>query len=294
MSWLIVGTVPREDFPLADGPCEFDGGRLRVDGHYVDVARGTPALLATACLAMRELGIPAPEALLAGDTGKGHGSRQAYARLLERLPGRDLRGLTFHYLQPDVEWHNKVYWALDELTPRPLLVADAGFMYVAKMSGYAAGYDLFTPDAGELAFLADEKAPHPFYTRGFLLQEEDRAPELIERAYAAENAARRLLVKGRTDHIVAEGRIVATVSEPCVPNMEPIGGTGDTVTGLVTALLAAGLPIERACAVAAKANRLLGSLANPTPAFSVADLLPYLPKALGMALKDSQSGSRLS
>lgn len=287
MSWLIVGTVPREEFPLVDGPCEYENGRLRVAGHDISVARGTPALLATACQAMREFGLAMPEALLAGDTGKGHGSRRAYARLVESLPGRDLPGLTFHYLQPDVEWHNKIYWALDERSPRPLLVADAGFMYVAKMSGYAAGYDLFTPDAGEMAFLADEKAPHPFYTRGFLLQEEERVPELIERAHAAENAARHLLVKGRTDHVVEGGGIVATVDEPCVPNMEPIGGTGDTVTGLVTALLAAGLPITRACAVAAKANRLLGSLAKPTPAHAVADLLPFLPQALATALENS-------
>jgi len=35
------------------------------------------------------------------------------------------------------------------------------------MSGNAQSFDLFTPDAGELAFLADEEAPHPFYTRGF-------------------------------------------------------------------------------------------------------------------------------
>jgi len=45
------------------------------------------------------------------------------------------------------------------------LIADAGFMYAAKMSGQASKYDLFTPDVGELAFLADEEAPHLFYTR---------------------------------------------------------------------------------------------------------------------------------
>ncbi len=283
MSWLIVGTVPREDFPLVDGPCVYENGSLRVDGREIAVARGTPALLATACLAARELGLVAPMALLAGDTGRGQGSRQVYARLVESAVGRGLRGVTFHYLQPDVEWHNKVLWKLEELAPRPLLVADAGFMYVAKMSGFAASYDLFTPDAGEMAFLADEKAPHPFYTRGFLLQEEERVPELVERAYAAENAARYLLVKGGIDHIVAAGEIVATVSLPSVPAMEPIGGTGDTVTGLVTALLAAGLPVIEACRAAAKANRLLGLLARPTPAFSVADLLPHLPQALAAA-----------
>ncbi len=285
MSWLIVGTVPREEFPLAFGPCVYDGKGLQVDGHSIPVARGTPALLATACIASRVLGIEAPLALLAGDTGRGQGSRQVYAKLVESIPEMDIKGVTFHYLQPDVEWHNKILWKLEERTPRPLLVADAGFMYVAKMSGFASSYDLFTPDAGEMAFLADEKAPHPFYTRGFLLQEEERIPELVERAYAAENAARHLLIKGCVDHVVEGGRLLAVVSEPSVPAMEPIGGTGDTVTGLVSALLSADYSIAKACAIAAKANRLLGSLASPTPAFSIADLMPYLPQALAASLE---------
>lgn len=97
-----------------------------------------------------------------------------------------------------------------------MLVADAGFMYVAKMSGYADAYDLFTPDAGELAFLADEKAPHPFYTRGFLLASEDDVPELAARAYRHGNAARFLLVKGKTDHLIRGGN-----SSGGSPNRKP-------------------------------------------------------------------------
>ncbi|MFO7596415.1 MAG: NAD(P)H-hydrate dehydratase [Desulfocurvibacter africanus] len=285
MSWLIVGTIPREEFPLVHGPCDYDGRSLQVDGHDIPIARGTPALLATACIASRILGIAAPLALLAGDTGRGQGSRQVYAKLVESIPEMDLQGVTFHYLQPDVEWHNKVFWKLEERNPRPLLVADAGFMYVAKMSGFATSYDLFTPDAGEMAFLADEKAPHPFYTRGFLLQEEERIPELIERAYAAENAAKHLLVKGCIDYVVAAGQLVTAISEPSIPAMEPIGGTGDTVTGLVTALLSADYSIPQACTIAAKTNRQLGLLAAPTPAFSVAKLMPFLAQALAISLE---------
>ncbi|MFO7970579.1 MAG: sugar kinase, partial [Desulfobacterales bacterium] len=63
------------------------------------------------------------------------------------------------------------------MDPRPTLIADAGFMYAAKMSGLSEAYELFTPDAGELAFLADEEAPHPFYTRGFILHEENLIPD---------------------------------------------------------------------------------------------------------------------
>ena len=57
---------------------------------------------------------------------------------------------------------NRVLFAVEEMAKRPVLIADAGFMYAAKMSGQSSKYDLFTPDVGELAFLADEEAPHPF------------------------------------------------------------------------------------------------------------------------------------
>ena len=60
----------------------------------------------------------------------------------------------------------------------------------------------------------------------------------------------------------------------------------DTLTGLVTALLASGLSVPTACRVAALANRHVGSLASPTPAWGVADLLPFLPRALERALAE--------
>jgi NAD(P)H-hydrate repair Nnr-like enzyme with NAD(P)H-hydrate dehydratase domain len=71
--------------------------------------------------------------------------------------------------------------------------------------------------------------------------------------------------------------------------MEPIGGTGDTLTGLVTALLASGVDMTKACRTAALANRYLGVLANPTPAFGVAELLPFLPEALDLAMRDAET-----
>ena len=195
-----------------------------------------------------------------------------------------MRGITFHYLFPDLDGHNRVLMALEETDPKPVLVADAGFMYVAKMSGYAYAYDLFTPDAGELAFLADEKAPHPFYTRGFLLAADEDIPSLVERAYQHGNAARFLLIKGKVDLLVEGGRFLGDVSEPQVAALEPIGGTGDLVTGLVTGLLAGGMEMSQACLTAARASRITGLLANPTPATQIAELLPFLPEALRCAL----------
>ncbi|MFP4084072.1 MAG: sugar kinase [Desulfonatronovibrio sp.] len=280
MSWLIVGTVPDDDFPLVYGQARVKNDLLQVEGHQIKIARGTPALAATTCLAAEALSIDGPQVLLAGDAGRGSGSRKLYARLVEMLADLKTAGFTFHYLQPDIYWHNQVLWAIQARLGQACLVADAGFMYVAKMSGFAADYDLFTPDIGEMCFLADESAPHPFYTRGFLLEDESRVEEYIARACKEKNAARHLMVKGARDYIARDDVVLSTVAEPRVEAMEAIGGTGDSLTGIITAYLMAGYEIPRACHLGALANRYLGLLADPTPAFSVADLLPFLKDAV--------------
>ncbi len=282
MRWLIAGTAPELDFPLVDGAYRLRDGELFFPGRdlRLPVNRGTPALAAAAALACASLDIPPPALLMAGDEGKGRGSRLVYARLLELLPDLAGSGLTFHYLLPDLDWHSRILAGLEGLNPRPFLVADAGYMYVAKMSGYAASYDLFTPDIGELAFLADEKAPHPFYTRGFLLEDEENAPALAERAFKAENSAKTLLVKGRNDYLVQNGRVLARVEEPMVEAMEAVGGTGDTLTGLATAFLAAGRDTLSACLSACRVNRWMGALAGPDPSTQIMDILRHLPEAM--------------
>ena len=276
----IVGTVPDPDFPLVHGPVTWDGDRLTIAGRRVAVLRGTPALLAAALKAAPCLGSPEIYAFLAGDIGKGQGSRQLYHFLEENLNDFDFQVLTFHYLQPDVDWHNRVLFAIDDMPRRPVLIADAGFMYAAKMSGQAPAYDFFTPDAGELAFLADETAPHPFYTRGFILHEHNDVPELIRRAYRHGNAARHIVVKGSTDYIANEHGILFSLDQPSHDAMEAIGGTGDTLTGLLTVLCGAGHPPQRAAFLAAQVNRRAGSFAKPTPATQVSELIAHIPAAL--------------
>ena len=281
--WCIAGSVPDADFSLAppDGPLRLDGATLRLpDGHGVTVERGTAALAATALLACEAPGTDVPRALLAGDVGTGDGSRRLYAWLCDNAARLAPRGLTFHYLFPDADWHNRVLLALQALPRPPLMLADAGFMYAAKMSGYADAYDLFTPDVGELAFLADEKAPHPFYTRGFLLAEDHNIPPLLARVLAHGNSPRHLLIKGAADHIVCEGEVRAVIDSPSVPAMECIGGTGDIVTGLVTAFAAAGWPLCAACQAASRSARRLAVLCEPRPDTPVADLIRRLPEAL--------------
>ncbi|MBS1238162.1 MAG: hypothetical protein H6R37_1406 [Deltaproteobacteria bacterium] len=283
----IVGTVPDEAFPLTEGQVRLEKDTLVLQGRRIPVNRGTPALLAATIAAGDILGNPPPFAYLVGDIGTGRGSRQLYDYLTKHLPKAAFKVITFHYLQPDVDWHNQVLFAVEEMKPKPVLIADAGFMYVAKMSGQAEAYDLFTPDAGEIAFLADEEAPHPFYTRGFILYEENRVPELITRAYEHDNAARCLLVKGRRDYIADRQGILATVDEPLVEALEPVGGTGDTLTGIVSAMADSGMRVEEAAVLAAKVNRLAGLYANPTPATQVIELIQHIPRAVTEILKKS-------
>lgn len=285
----IIGTVPEPDFPLVHGVAEVHGELLAVEGCTCPVNRGTPALLAAAVQTARTLGQPLPQAYLSGDLGLGDGSKKIYAYLCRHLEQTEFTTLCFHYLLPDVDWHNRVFFAIEAMARRPLLIADAGFMYVAKMSGQADQYDLFTPDVGELAFLADEQAPHPFYTRGFILHESNLAPDLIRRAYAGDNAAKYLLVKGKIDYIASREGILATVTEPDIEVLEPIGGTGDTITGIAAALIEAGQPIPVAAQIAAKANRLAGRFANPTPATQVAAIINQIPRALRIALGQTEA-----
>jgi NAD(P)H-hydrate repair Nnr-like enzyme with NAD(P)H-hydrate dehydratase domain len=280
----VVGTIPDEDFPLVTGPVTLAEGRIRIQGRAVPVSRGTPALLAAAVKAGEVLKRPPPTAFLVGDIGLGDGSRNLYQYLSQHLAESTFHTIVFHYLQPDVDWHNRVLFALEEMGQRPRLVADAGFMYAAKMSGQSTAYDLFTPDIGELAFLADERAPHPFYTRGFVLHEENRVDELIARAFKHDNAARCLLVKGKQDYIASKDGILKTIEHPNAEAMEAIGGTGDTLVGIVGALVETGMEVSEAAITAAWANRLAGHLAQPTPATQVLEIIEHTGEALKQTL----------
>ena len=255
----VIGTVPDESLPLISAEAMLSGNDIRIEGRRIPVNRGTPALLAAALATTAFYNGPPVRAFLVGDLGLGHGSRMLYDHLAREKWLTDINTLVFHYLQPDVDWHNRVLFAVEETRERPVLIADAGFMYAAKMSGQAKSYDLFTPDIGELAFLADEAAPHPFYTRGFILHEQQKAGDLIKRAYQHDNAAKYLLVKGQPDLLVNREGILAEVDGPVVESMEAIGGTGDTLTGIASALIAAGFDLKTAARKAARANRLAGT-----------------------------------
>jgi ADP-dependent NAD(P)H-hydrate dehydratase / NAD(P)H-hydrate epimerase len=290
--FAVVGTVPDEEFPLICGPVFLSGRKLIIQNQAVEINRGTAALLATAAQVCEFYNAPGPIAYLVGDIGRGGGSRRLYSHLEKQLPFQEYQSLTFHYIQPDVDWHNRVLFAVEQMTPRPIMIADAGFMYAAKMSGQADTYDVFTPDIGELAFLADESAPHPFYTRGFIFHEKNRVPELIGRAYAHGNAARWLLVKGEEDILADAAGVRKTVSEPMVPVLEAIGGTGDIITGLIAALTSLGKDIETACLDASRIGRLAGQMAAPNPGTQVMEIIACIPTVLKQFYADSRGEGR--
>ncbi len=279
----LIGTIPWQNLPVISGEVCVKDRRITIGEESFPLHRGFPAMIGAAAIVCMELGLPPPTAFTVGDIGLGDGSRRLYAYLKNRLTDLPAKVLTFHYFMPDVFWHNQVFHAIEEKSERPVIIADAGFMYVAKMSGYAPSYDLFTPDIGELAFLADEVAPHPFYTRGFICHEEDNVPSLISRAYKGKNASKVMIVKGERDYICNQGRIVATVEEPCIEPLEAIGGTGDTLTGIVSALIYGGYAIEEVAILAAKINRLAGELSHPTPATQISDIIKYIPEAFSIA-----------
>jgi NAD(P)H-hydrate repair Nnr-like enzyme with NAD(P)H-hydrate dehydratase domain len=158
------------------------------------------------------------------------------------------------------------------------MIADAASMYSAKAAGLAEKFDIFTPDATEIAFLADPDATHPAYINKHLFDTDiSRTPELVAAAYKNHDAAKLLLVKGSTDYIVSDGEIIETVTEPDVPELEAIGGTGDTITGQVAAFVYAGLEPHEAAIISARTNRTAGKLAGATPATRVAEIIDRLP-----------------
>jgi len=277
---LLAGSVPVEHLPLLIGPIEVTNSGIKIDGHELLINRGNEAMMTAACLICQEYGVNPPVGMVAGDIGKREGSIAIYNHLAEHLPEMGVKVLTLHYVMPDLKLNKKVLATIDTMTEKPIMIADAGSMYVAKAGGDAHYYEVFTPDLGETAFLADDKADHPSFTRGYIFNMEEDVPELIRRAYAGNNAAPTMFVKGKVDYICQDGEIVDTIEQPSIPTMEPIGGTGDLITGMISALIYAGVTPLDSCRIAGRVNRVAGELSQPSPATQIDKILRYLPEAL--------------
>jgi len=282
---MLAGTLPTNSSEVHLGEVRLADGRIVINDQAFPINRGTGAMMAACCAVCEKYHLEKPVGVVSGDTGRGEGSTKLYHFLRDTIPSMTPTIIVFHYIMPSWHHHDEVFRTIRSLEKMPILIADAGFMYVAKMSGFASDYDIFTPDLGELAFLADDEAPHPFYTRGFIFHMEDRVEELIKMAYQEQNAARFLLVKGKKDYICGDGKVLSAVNEPDVPELEAIGGTGDTITGMLAALIYKGLSKEKALEISAKANRIAGKLAHPSPATQIGEIIKKIPEALDYAQK---------
>ncbi|MBA7505364.1 ATP-dependent (S)-NAD(P)H-hydrate dehydratase [subsurface metagenome] len=275
---LIAGTVPVKDLPLTMGKVSTEEEFLIVNDYRIPCTQGTGAMIGAALVTNNYLKLEAPQVLIAGDTGRGTGSREIYEYLIQRVAELSPAVLALHYCLPNMLLTKRLCEAIEKCAKRPVMIADAASMYAAKASGLAAEFDIFTPDATEMAFLADPDATHPAYINRHLFDTDvTQTPRLVAAAYRNKSAANLLLVKGAIDYIVRDGDIVATITEPNVPALEAVGGTGDTITGLVSAFAYAGLELHKAAIIAAGANRMAGKFARVTPATRVRQIIDQFP-----------------
>ncbi|MBW2672404.1 MAG: sugar kinase, partial [Deltaproteobacteria bacterium] len=78
----IAGTIPMEDVPLLTGRLAMANGDILVEGRRIPVNRGTAALIGAAVKTSEVLGTPRPFGYIAGDIGRGVGSRHLYKHLV--------------------------------------------------------------------------------------------------------------------------------------------------------------------------------------------------------------------
>jgi hypothetical protein len=275
---LISGTVPVKGLPLTMGEVRFEGEFLGLNDTKIPCTQGTAALISAALATTDYLKIDPPKALVVGDNGEGVGSRLLYEYLIKNIPDLLPDVLILHYCLPVIDLMRRLLESVERCPKRPIMIADASSMYAAKAAGLAAKFDIFTPDATEIAFLADPDATHPAYINRHLFDTDvTRTPDLIDAAFQLRSAAKFLLVKGETDYVVKNGQIIDTINEPDIPALEAIGGTGDTITGLVAAFAHAELELHEAAIIAARANRMAGKFAQATPGTKVWQIISQFP-----------------
>ena len=282
--FLLVGTIPIEDMPLTYGQCKYDKDKLIIGEYTLEhdyVTIGTAAMISAASATCQALGVQEPYALVIGDTGMGEGTLKIFNYLNDNVVNIKPEVLTIHYILPMREGFMKVVETVNAMDNKPFFIADAGALLNAKAIGLSKKFDLFTPDPGELSFLADQDAAHPAYVQHFIFEVDNTdVARLSKEAYEHGDTPRYMVVKAAIDHIIVDGEVVGVIKEPLVPALEAIGGTGDTITGIVSALIYSGLEPSDACMKASQINRFMGELANPTPATGIAELIKYIPEAV--------------
>ncbi|MCK9276027.1 MAG: sugar kinase [Syntrophales bacterium] len=279
---LIAGTLPEGKMPLTIGEVSLTDTLLAAGGRTFGCTQGTGTMITAALTVTGYFGLKPPHVIVAGDMGDGKGTKEIYQHLPELIDKIKPRVLVLHYCLPVMAFLKRLCTSVRNLPDKPFMIADAGAMYAAKAAGLASDFDIFTPDPSEMAFLADPLATHPAYVSKHLFSGNiEEVPAQIAAAFMNKAAAKLLLVKGKIDHIAVSGKVLAIINSPDIPHLEPIGGTGDTITGLVSALIYAGLDPAHAAIIAAKTNRTAGLFALPTPATTAVQIIEQFPLVLG-------------
>jgi NAD(P)H-hydrate repair Nnr-like enzyme with NAD(P)H-hydrate dehydratase domain len=274
---VLVGTVPYKT-GLYIGKAQVAGNRLNINGVSLPIGRGTAAMAASCAQVCSFYRREMPVCIFAGDVADGKGTDLMFQEVNSCIDKYDPDILTLHYLFPKIKYGDPFIRKIESLKKRPQLIADAGGMYLIKTIGKSYFFDVFTPDQGELYFLADEFAPHPLYVRSDLLNENMSCESLVDIAYKKKNTAQTTIVKGATDLIYTGNSKVKELSQPHVPAMEAIGGTGDTITGMLSALRYMNDPDADFKSLVI--NRLIGKEIKCNPATQIADFIEAIPGVL--------------
>jgi len=291
---LIAATFPEEGAGLLTGQIESSGPALSLAGKSLDCIQGSSALIGAAVQVCRYFGVELPHVALAGDIGRGDGSKLIYSYIENEIRSLKPSILCLHYILPSIAAAVRIVKAVNLCNPKPLLLADAGSMYALKAARVSCQADLLTPDPGEMGFLADPEAVHPAYiTRHIFSMDTQDVPALIEQARQNGTLPKLLVVKGATDYIAENGSIIATVTEPDVPALESVGGTGDTLAGLLAGFIHAGMTPVDAALAAARCNRLAGKIGNVTPATRVAEFIQHFPEAIRCYMKEKDEEQKI-
>ena len=274
---VLVGTVPYKT-GVYTGSGRVENGHIIVDNIRFPIERGTAAMAACCARVCGYYGWPMPICIFGGDTSDGKGTELMFREVYDNLEKYTPEVITLHYLFPKIAYGAPLIAKISSLPVRPQLIADAGGMYLIKTIKQSGFFDVFTPDQGELLFLADEFAPHPLYIRTELLNKINETAALVEEAYRNKNAARTLVIKGAIDYIYENGVLIKECRGPNIPAMEAMGGTGDTITGMISALR-----YRQDASSDYKAlivNRLTGQRIKCTPATQINEFIEAIPSVL--------------
>ncbi len=274
---VLIGTVPYKTGVYV-GQARIEDDHLNVDNVNFPIERGTAAMAASCAQVCNFYGLLMPVCIFGGDISDGKGTDLMFQEVNDSIDLYTPDIITLHYLFPKIACGTPFVSKVNSLAKRPQLIADAGGMYLMKTINQSSLFDVFTPDEGELLFLADEFAAHPLYVRSDMLSKITDIDALTKTAYQHKNAARTMIIKGAVDYIYIDGIRINECGEPNIPAMEAIGGTGDTITGLVSGLRYR--QDNNADFKAVVLNRLIGKRINCTPATQISEFIKSIPAVL--------------